>query len=451
MIGAIIGDIAASTWEKDKETFFQHLINPDFTSEELQQLMGVSVFCHKYGALDNVCYVDSFRENKNNAGLIDAIACGWMASSIDECNEAIDRLSTKKEVRYARHILSQLIFALRHGDTKRRAINVHHKVEFNYILDYHGIDDLGPIGYLVRAWKCFESSFDFGSALHAAVKLPGDVHLNCILVGALADAMYGHRLYIRKRKYVSADNEIIQVIDVRLNDKLKEFEQSSWKNRTFYPKNDAFTNVERHFWKVVPDHPISKIHFSKEARRRMLKSFDTGWENRFGLYWDDGWFYIYRSHFVLGRFRLALNTDGTYSITQLQRSEEKVEQDIDTILNSIIHSTLRDWERFGDEDAATTIKHMFRFFHGEDEAPYEMGDERGKWWLWEKMVWGHFEDKNQPRISDWWYPAPDFWEKELPGYCSEELRMLDFFYNMHAKWIPYYDPFDAIKDEYFKL
>lgn len=30
----------------------------------------------------------------------------------------------------------------------------------------------------------------------------------------------------------------------------------------------------------------------------------TGWDNRYGLYLDDGWMYVYRSGCLIGRFQL---------------------------------------------------------------------------------------------------------------------------------------------------
>jgi len=280
--------------------------------------------------------------------------------------------------------------------------------------------------------------------------LPGDMHLNCVLVGALADAMYGHQLYMRKQKFVSDNLGNSQNLDIHLLDFLREADRETWLNRTFFPKNNAETNVERHNWYTVPNHSLSGVHFSKEARRRMLKSCYTGWDNRYGLYWDDGWFYIYRSSWILGRFRLSKNSDGTYSIIHLQDSKANLNIDINTVLDEVIHTSVYGWLLYGDEDLATTVKHMFKFYHGEEDAPTEIASQYGKWWLWEKMAWENFERTEIKIVDDWLFSPADFWQSEFPGFCPEEWRLLDFFANLHGKWIPYHDEIEAVKEEYIK-
>lgn len=355
MIGAIIGDIAASTREKDKETFFRQLIYPQCDSIELQRKFVAAIeFIRGQGSIGEF---DSLRQGSNYVAiwkhnLIGAIASGWVCDSLEQCDMYANSFHDDKEDWYAAHFLSKLLFALRHGDTKRRALKVEHVGTFESFVQGHWKDGEGPLSYLVRAWKAFEKSFDFGSALHAAVELPGDMHMNCILVGALADAMYGHEVYIRKRKFVSKGESIVSNISIGILDYLRDIERTNWKNRIFWPKNSSCTNVERHNWKNVPHKTLySKTKFSAEDRRRILKAVAPGWDNRYGLYWDDGWFYMYRSTYVLGRFRLKENVDNTYSITQLQVTDDNPMAcpDIDMLLHEEFSPIIDGWDLFGDE------------------------------------------------------------------------------------------------------
>ena len=96
----------------------------------------------------------------------------------------------------------KLIFALRHGASKEEALMVENVSSFKgFVEDISWNEQSSILGILIRAWGAFYSSYDFGSALHRAMELPGDRHLNGILVGALADAMSGSDRYMVKAKY----------------------------------------------------------------------------------------------------------------------------------------------------------------------------------------------------------------------------------------------------------
>ena len=170
------------------------------------------------------------------------------------------------------------------------------------------------LGIVSRAWKAFESAFDFGSAIHNAMKLPGDCHVNSILVGALADAMYGCERYMVKSKY--GEGCLLQ--------SYKYVPYNIWElhrsKRTFFPKNCATTNVERHEWYNIPN-PFKNKIITEEIHRRILKAFRPDFDHRYGFYLDDGFVYVYRSGHVLQRFKLILQEDGTYRIAHLQSTK----------------------------------------------------------------------------------------------------------------------------------
>ena len=54
-----------------------------------------------------------------------------------------------------------------------------------------------------------------------------------------------------------------------------------------------------------------------------MKSYGTSWDNRYGVYLDNGWLYVYRSHHLLPRYKLSSQSDSTYRITNLQISNDE--------------------------------------------------------------------------------------------------------------------------------
>lgn len=181
------------------------------------------------------------------------------------------------------------------------------------------------------------------SAIHNAVKKPGNQDLNCILAGALADAMYGCEEYFVKKKFEGG----------RYIDHLDFVDSSIYhlhhSKRAFFPKNNARTNVERHYWYDAPC-PFSNKVITPELKRRITKAFYTDWENRFGFYLDDGWFYVYRSFTLLARFKLKELPDGTYRIANYQKSDESKEWDKDdTAINCAMYSVEHRWDLVSNE------------------------------------------------------------------------------------------------------
>ena len=86
----------------------------------------------------------------------------------------------------------------------------------------------------------FYDSFDYGSALHNAMKLPGDRHLNAIIVGALADAMYGCDMYLVKKKYGETSHlNIEKMIDKDIIESWKEMLTSSPYRDTTHHYSDT--------------------------------------------------------------------------------------------------------------------------------------------------------------------------------------------------------------------
>lgn len=319
MIGAILGDWAAWTWVHDKEVFFKKLVSSEASSSWMVEeiLLTADTLALERGCDINVHECLGKRQSPV-ATMMRAIVIGWLFDTEAETASAYQEygFTYDKEDWYAGAFMWKLIFALRHGASKEEALMVENVSSFKgFVEDVSWKERSSILGVLIRAWDAFYSAYYFGSALHRAMELPGDRHLNGILVGALADAMYGSDRYMVKAKYGKGCN-LTGLVNVP-----SRFQALYRAGRTFFAKNCAMTNVERHVWKDVTNPYGDKI-ISRELRRRILKAFQPTFDDRYGFYLDDGYIYVYRSCRVLNRFRLVSVSDGTYRIMDLQASEE---------------------------------------------------------------------------------------------------------------------------------
>lgn len=319
MIGAILGDWAAWTWVHDKEVFFKKLVSSEASSSWMVEeiLLTADTLALERGCDINVHECLGKRQSPV-ATMMRAIVIGWLFDTEAETASTYQEygFTYDKEDWYAGAFMWKLIFALRHGASKEEALMVENVSSFKgFVEDVSWKERSSILGVLIRAWDAFYSAYYFGSALHRAMELPGDRHLNGILVGALADAMYGSDRYMVKAKYGKGCN-LTGLVNVP-----SRFQALYRAGRTFFAKNCAMTNVERHVWKDVTNPYGDKI-ISRELRRRILKAFQPTFDDRYGFYLDDGYIYVYRSCRVLNRFRLVSVSDGTYRIMDLQASEE---------------------------------------------------------------------------------------------------------------------------------
>lgn len=149
--------------------------------------------------------------------------------------------------------------------------------------------------------------------------------------------MYGCNNYFVKNKFEGGRNiERLHFVD----SSLYHLHNS---NRTFFPKNNASTNVDRHYW-YDASCPFSDKVITPELKRRITKAFYTDWDDKFGFYLDDGWFYVYRSFTLLARFKLKEQPDGTYRIANYQKSDESKKYDLDnTAIKCAMCSVEHNW------------------------------------------------------------------------------------------------------------
>ncbi len=99
-------------------------------------------------------------------------------------------------------------------------------------------------------------------------------------------------------------------------DVIQEMSKDAYSNRFFFKKNDSLTNVERHKWTQVKN-PYSNIFVDEALKSKIMRAYHTGWEQRYGVYLDNGWFYVYRSYRILLRFQIQ-----DHHIVNLQISDD---------------------------------------------------------------------------------------------------------------------------------
>ena len=354
MLGAIIGDLAAWTYEHDRKAFWHHLVSEEAKASEF----GMSIL-----ATTDMLQHDSLSHNEAaqftrhfyrafnpNVAELSNDALEWRcslniygsSSAFGICllrmatcsffdkpyNEFLFETNSGNDERYALFFLCKLTSALRTGKTKDEAFsdvaNIYKKNELAKFASTEG----GMLNYFFKAWNAFYAAFDYTSAIHNAMRMKGNRQLLGALTGAIAGAMYGCRYALIKEKYNKDEHTPFRYIPwpTALKDAymplMRVLEKEQNGNRFFYPKNNAMTNVERHTWKPVKNVFEDKV-IGEKTREAIFYAFDPDWDNRFGFYWENGWFYVYRSGFLLSRFQLKQVSDGTYRIYNLQNTPKE--------------------------------------------------------------------------------------------------------------------------------
>ena len=465
MIGAIIGDLAAWTYENDKDTFWKQLFSEDCEKIEL------SVYGHAYfrAASRNVIDVPdqdvsiiraseelslSVKLKVNGQWLMWQLMCAWH-DNLETPRDLEDISSTDKEEGYARMFVIGLIRCLRKGMTKSEA---YHSVDAfenlskswewkSYQQEATECNNRYSIlSCVFRAWDSFYRGFDFTSSVHNAMKWEGDRHLIAILTASFASAMYGCKYNLIKKKYAK-DGEITYTFDLLqigenfgyhhalCNELIGDYS----KYRTFYPKNMALTNVERHHWKDTAN-LYEYIFFSESQKQSILMCSPTGWDNRYGLYLDDGWMYVYRSGCLIGRFQLKERSEKWHiSNTQLsgERSWAEFCNALSCALNESCH--LINLPILAE---IQTRASMCKYYQGEKDCPSEWKDTtKGKFWYGEmRFCTGRIN------IKMWSELAAETIES-LTGEALqfaqsmpiEKLGMVLYIEALFQKWCPYDD------------
>lgn len=398
MLGALIADIAATTFERCQKEFYSHLI-----------IEKSSPSAYGHALLSSASYLLFLQSDRNleiqegRAGnslefkgkwLLWHIACIWLCENPERRSHQFMNLD--QEDTAAAVFVTDLIVALCQGATKSEAF--HQCKGFEEKIKQSGFKnpriEASLLIYVYRAWDCFYRGFDFTSSIHNAMRWSGDKHLLACLTGAFAEAMYGCTYCFIKRKYAKDSNDLrtdlnIYPIVKRMgysDNLIRLIREKIARKRCFYAKNDAQTSVERHQWTDVC---CPSIRFSQEDKKRILLSAPTSWENRYGFYLDDGWIYSYRSGIILGRFKLQEN-DNHWTMTYTQISEERKNLDFWVGICSALY-----------EGCHISNKHIYaytcklelcKFFHGEIVIPQKIKGGRNEMLWYEEKQFAIRED-----------------------------------------------------------
>lgn len=178
------------------------------------------------------------------------------------------------------------------------------------------------------------------------MRMQGNKRLLGTLTGAIAEAMYGCRTYFIKKKFAKDGDNIKDIrlpkkIVARYQDSIEKIHKQKEGVRVFWAKNDARTNVEYHHFTHIPN-PFKDKIISSELRRRIIKSFEPRWEDRYSFYLDNGWVYVCRSFVLLGRFRFKKLENDTYRIFDVQDSSEH--DDCRNAIENALYSVEHHWE-----------------------------------------------------------------------------------------------------------
>lgn len=304
MIGALIGDLAAWSWENDKELFYSQLVSydtkPSIYGRAILNAASRNLLSNQNNTVEPEG--EPYSLTYNAEWLMWIIVGAWEDRKQLRDMPQFKYLETK-EAHYSGQILYSLVHALRNGSTKSE---VFHNVPqmHDFMKEHHGYH-----------W-------------------------------ALAHEMM----------------------------------ETSKNKRTFFPKNQALTNVERHKWKSV-DNPFFYIILTKEQRNRILLSAPTNLECRYGLYLDDGWIYSYRSGVLIGRFQIKEESNDIWRIDNLQLGERNFKE-LCMAMNCAIYEgcgiTLLG-------EVALVISAL-KYYNGELKMPEAIRDTvNGKFWYGEMM------------------------------------------------------------------
>ena len=445
MIGGIFGDLAGATYQKDKALFYKELFTEDAPiSRYGLTILAAAKFLYEIDGLK--INVDNVRERLHanwnsiiSKGLkrgfhipealqhyesqTSQVFCpeysaiyllrlaveGWFVEPGDKPNNlawyVIHDMHGDKEEGYAKMVMPQVIACLRSGYSKDETWQRLNEVFRSLRHTWDWRNGESTLCLLLRAWNCFYHSFDYGSAIHNAVRdYPKDPALMASIVGMIADAMYGHGYYYIKQKFAGTDAPynhltIPKIIKETFEDELHLIHiQEKW-TRVFFPKNDALTNVEIQQFKHYQSR-YENFQISAETRRRIHVAFETGWEDRFGFYLDNGWIYLYRSHFVLGRFQIVPNGND-YRIRNIQITASNPSENLDVQFESALHSAntavLQAFQYYS--FYWSTPKHKINPFKDKDEIKFRFWEGERMFYETQRDRWNEWIDESQNALT----------------------------------------------------
>lgn len=356
MLGALIGNLAAATAKTRRDIFFLQLIGPKARLSEsgftilaaikynlVKEQGDTPVFSDIYEKMlaSIPKFLTYFSRDFNEGGqdfvsspatlMMRTVVCAWWysdpAEAYDVVFEMLQEPWADKEERYAVKFLIDIIHLLRSGFSKDATYDLLDNMFKDCITKPRWMQGDGLLSRLFRAWDAFYQSHDFGSAVNNAMQLPGDPRFNAALCGSMAEAMYGSLYYLRKKKYIGDDEPgviitIPQAINEYFAPEMLAMMQKYVIYHRFFPKNNSRTNVEWHQYEGIENiyygRQLNPEQYDKILRGEVAEDNSEG----YGIYLDNGSFYICRDWEIYCRFRILLQQEEVYQVSGLQRASE---------------------------------------------------------------------------------------------------------------------------------
>lgn len=434
MIGGIYGDLAASTYLHDPQVFYKQLFDEKATISEygLSILATANILRNHQGEytdkdrircrevvqhyLEDTDYkvtrisekAEIWKYDPNM--MVTPVAQGLLLNRLatnalisDDPEKSDFGLffddNTDKQEGYARIFIRTMITRLRSGATKDEVCEDLGDLFKDIRKNWQWKEHESVLDLMMRAWDCFYNSFDFGSAIHHAVHYPNSkTRQLASLTGLIAEAMYGCRTYFIKSKFnpVGVPETFLEIpkaiFDKYEDDLSYAKKQMAWNNM-FWPKNDARTNVEWHTYHSMASH-FDGLIISQEVRRRILRSFEPGWDSRYSFYLDNGWIYLCRSFHIIGRFKM-LPSGTDFKITYSQQSDQRFE--FDSAFDEAYNVVKYGWATLG-QLRFRYLNNDYYHIEIEDECPKEYrGTIKEKFWQGEKQ----FYETQMENLGKW--------------------------------------------------
>ena len=364
MLGAILGDIVGSIYEFNniKTTHFE-LLNKrsTFTDDSIltiavadwllegalsKELLIFTIkrYVQKYpnpmGGYGSRFQQWAFSDKNEpynswgNGSAMRVAAVGWAFDSLEE-TENIARLTAEITHNHPEGIKGALataaaIYMARTLSTKVE-IKDYIESKYGYNLS-RTCDEIRPTyrfnesctGTVPEAIIAFLDSSDFESAIRLAVSLGGDTDTLTCITGGIAEAFYGMansipETTITEYQMIYFEEETINRLSESLKNIVEKFHQNIvCKNKLFWAKNDSRTIWGEEQWIKTE---LDDKTLDEESYRSFLKSYGPDWDMRFGVYYEDGWHYVYRSNYLLKKFKFQKQDDGLYHVIESYTTE----------------------------------------------------------------------------------------------------------------------------------
>jgi ADP-ribosylglycohydrolase len=276
-----------------------------------------------------------------NGSAMRVSSVGWVFDTLAETEE-IAKLTAEVTHNHPEGIkgaqaTAAAIFMARNLATKNE-IKTYIETTYGYDLS-RSCDQIRPTyqfnesckGTVPEAIIAFLDSIDFESAIRLAVSLGGDSDTLACITGGIAEAFYGMsyslpETTVAQHSETNFSEKALEKLPTDLSDVVTEFyNRFVNKNKQFWTKNESATIWGKTDWL---DYEFDDKVLNEESYKSFLKAYGPDWDMRYGIYYEDGWNYLYRSHNLLRKFRFQKNNDGFYHLTDSYETEMEMDFDL---------------------------------------------------------------------------------------------------------------------------